>query len=99
MKAKEYMNNYLWRQHSKQMKLCRKDDLVEGLFEAQMSELPTAQKLETIAEMLWNDYGLLKDRFITIESVYFEGCILRVVYLYRDSEAYAKLKERTLANM
>lgn len=99
MKAKEYMNNYLWRQHGKQMKLYREDDLVEGLFEAQMSESPTLQKLETIAEMLWNDYGLLKDRCIAIESVYFEDCILRVAYLYRDTEAYAKLKERTLANM
>ena len=99
MKAKEYMNNYLWRQHSKQMKLCKEDDLVEGSFEVQMSELPTTQKLETIAEMLWEDYGLLKDRCITIENVYFEDCILRVVYLYRDTEAYAKLKERTLTNM
>ena len=98
MKAKEYMNDYLWRQHSKQMKLC-KDDLVEGSLEMQMSELPTNQKLETIAEMLWNDYGLLKDRCITIESVYFYEGILRVVYLYRDTEAYAKLKERALANM
>lgn len=81
------------------MKLYAGDDIVEGVFEVQVSERPTLQKLETIAEMLWNVYGLLKDRCITIESVYLEDWILRVVYLYRDTKAYAKLKERALANM
>ena len=99
MKAKEYMNEYLWRHHHRQMKTDTGGDLVEGALELKMSERPTLQKLETIAEVLWNDYGLLKDRYLIIESVYFEEWILRVVYLYKDEEAYGKIKERALTHM
>lgn len=99
MKATDYMNRYLRRMHAKQMEANTGDDLVEGVLEIKMSERPTQQKLETIAEMLWNDYGVHKDKCVVIESVYFEEWILRVVYLYRDKEAYDKIKERTLAHM
>lgn len=99
MKAKEYMNEYIYRTHKKEMLMTAMNDLCEGVWEIPLDYKPTAQNLETIAEMLWNDYGLLKDRFVTIESVRFRNGILKVVYLYGDTEAYAKLKERTLANM
>ena len=99
MKAKEYMNEYIYRTHKKEMRMTALNDLCEGVWEMPLDYKPTAQNLETIAEMIWNDYGLLKDRFVAIESVRFSKGILKVVYLYGDIEAYAKLKERALANM
>lgn len=99
MNAREYMNSYIYRMHEKELCTTELDYLCEGALEMPLDDKPTAQKLETIAEVLWNDYGLLKEGFVAIESVRFSKGILRVVYLYGDREAYAKLKERTLANM
>lgn len=99
MKAKEYMNAYIYRTHRKEIRMREVDHLCEGVLEMPLDDKPNGQKLETIAEMIWNDYGLLKDGFVAIESVRFINGILRVVYLYGDVEAYAKIKERALAHM